>query len=758
MAGGLLIVAGVKSPTFLLAALLASIVSVTGATGGTAAPTTPDKFFVPLFAGGTARLEGVLATREFSFRLPEHVRYLPGSQCKLVFRASPLLLPDVSTMTVSLNGRQLTSMRPVSGRERHPEMQTVAIGLDSDVLQPGWNKLLVRCLLVTTSTPCRDVDNPASWVELTGGSGFEVAFSEQALFPELQRFPDALGEPQLMRLAEQNKDREPAVSLLVPDQGGDTAWRGVVVAAARLGQLLYLDDQSVRIGSLKDFAAQSSRCNGVIVAKREDLTAADLPVEFGLPLRGLKSGEGFLGEFITGEPARGQRRWIVVSGADDAGLEKAILVLGSSPALRDAAGNPSIIKEAPVVSPLTEKLAVPAEGPVTFDSLAGGGIMLRGLFRNETSRAWPLPPGWQTGSGGKLALDLSHAENLDKTSAFQVVVNDESIGSIALTEANAQRTRRVLPVPAGLPGRDPSTVAIRSYLDIGTVDCAHRNEERAWLDLAGSSTIDVPAVPLVIKDLSRLGLIAMRDAFLRRAVLVVPDEASEERNDLLVRYALHLGRQLSSMPVLWPQLATYGPDRPAAAGLVAGRSGVVFGSSRQWGSAFPRGTPLAAKAWDKDGGSLDLRGQTVPLAEFESGLVMAQLMPSPWRKGEIFAVVGGLTGPGGDAALALLTEPELGAQLAGNVAALDPEGRVVNYDTRLAGGESLADVLRETLHSNLSAADIRARREERQGKVEDASEFNRVMVAGFGGVLAAVFLAERLLSRRRRINRERNGQ
>ena len=185
---------------------------------------------------------------------------------------------------------------------------------------------------------------------------------------------------------------------------------------------------------------------------------------------------------------------------------------------------------------------------------------------------------------------------------------------------------------------------------------------------------------------------------------------------------------------------------------------MVFGSSRQWGSAFPRGTPLAAKAWDKDGGTLDLRGQTVPLAEFESGLVMAQLMPSPWRKGEIFAVVGGLTGPGGDAALALLTEPELGAQLAGNVAALDPEGRVVNYDTRLAGGESLADVLRETLHSNLSAADIRARREERQGKVEDASEFNRVMVAGFGGVLAAVFLAERLLSRRRRINRERNGQ
>ena len=729
------------------------MLSASGAAGATAA-STPSKFFVPLFNGESSRLEGVLASREFSFRLPEHVRYLPGSQFKLVFRASPLLLPDVSTMTVSLNGRQLTSMRPTGGREKQPERQTVAIDLESNALQPGWNKLLLRCLLVTTATPCRDVDNPASWVELAGGTGFDVAFAEQALFPELQRFPDALGEPRLMNLGAAHD--EPAVSLLVAPNGSDTAWRGVVVAAARLGQLLYLDEKSVRIGSLTDFAAKSVRSNGVIVAKREDLAAADLPVEFGLPLRGLKNGEGFLGEFITGEPARGQRRWILVSGADDAGLEKAILALGSAPALRDAAANPWIIKETPVISPVTDKLAAPTEGSVTFDSLNGGGIMLRGLFRNETSRFWPLPPGWQTGPGGKLTLDFSHAENLDKTSAFQVAVNDQSIGSIALTEANAQRTRRVLPIPAGLPGRDPSTVAIKSYLDIGTVDCAHRNEERAWLDLAGSSTIDVPAVPLVIDDLSRLGLITQRDAFLRRAALVVPEEASDERNELIVRYALHLGSQLSSMPVLWPQLATYGPNRPAAAESVAGRSGIVFGSSRQWGSAFPPGTPLAVKAGDRDGSKLDLRGQSVPMAEFERGLVMAQLMTSPWAKGELFAVVGGLTGYGGEDALAMLTEPELGAQFAGNVSALDPEGRVVNYDTRLVGRHSLADVLRETLHGNLTAADIRTRREAQQKEVEGATEFNRVMVAGFGGALAAVFLAERLLSRRRRINRERN--
>lgn len=750
------IVAAVKAPTLFLAAMIAAIVSTAGATVGTATAPAADKFFVPLFAGKATRLEGVLASREFTFRLPEHVRYLPGSQFKLVLRASPLLLPDVSTMTVNLNGRQLTSVRPLTARASQPEKQNITVALDNDALQPGWNKLSVRCLLVTTSTPCRDVDNPASWVELAEGTGFDVAFSDQALFPELPRFPDAMGEPHLMRLGAKNDS--PSVSLLVAPTAGDAEWRGVVIAAARLGQLLYLNDEAVRIGALKDFAAKASRSNGVLVAKRDDLAAADLPAEFGIPLRGLKNGEGFLGEFITGEPARGQRRWIVVSGADDAGLEKAALALGSAPALRNAPGNPWIVKELPAISPVTEKLTVPADGPVTFDSLTGGGIMLRGLFRNETSRAWPLPPGWQTAAGGELALDFSHAENLDKTSAFEVVVNNESIGSIALTEANAQRTRRLLAVPAGLPGRDPSQVVIRSYLDIGTVDCAHRNEERAWLDIAGSSTIDVPAEPLVIDNLSRVGLITMRDAFLRRAVLIVPEENSEERNDMIVRYALHLGRELASMPVLWPQLATYGPGRPAAFEAVSGRSGIVFGSSRQWGSAFPRGTPLAAVAWDKDGSKLDLRGQTVPVDEFERGLVLAQLMPSPWRKGEIFAVVGGLTNYGGEDALAMLTEPELSAQFAGNVSALDPEGRVVNYDTRLAGRESLADVFRQTLRGGMSAADIRAQRAAEEAKVGEATQFNRVMVAGFGGALAAVFLAERLLSRRRRINRERNGK
>ena len=68
-------------------------------------------FDVPLFSGAQSRLEGVLSRKEYAFRLPEHVLLEPGSELMLAWHASPLLLPDVSTMSVQLNDRDVTSVR-----------------------------------------------------------------------------------------------------------------------------------------------------------------------------------------------------------------------------------------------------------------------------------------------------------------------------------------------------------------------------------------------------------------------------------------------------------------------------------------------------------------------------------------------------------------------------------------------------------------------------------------------------------------------
>ena len=66
---------------------------------------------VPLFLSSHDRLDGALAKRDYLIRLPEHVRFEPGTELVLSYRSSPLLLPDVSTLSVKLNDRELTSVR-----------------------------------------------------------------------------------------------------------------------------------------------------------------------------------------------------------------------------------------------------------------------------------------------------------------------------------------------------------------------------------------------------------------------------------------------------------------------------------------------------------------------------------------------------------------------------------------------------------------------------------------------------------------------
>lgn len=713
-------------------------------------------FDVPLFSGAQSRLEGVLSRKEYAFRLPEHVLLEPGSELMLAWHASPLLLPDVSTMSVQLNDRDVTSVR-LGTKKETPDAQDrgkISIPLSADMLQPGWNRVTVNCLLQTTQSPCRDVDNPASWVELSSGSGIRVAAAAAPLFPELQRFPESLVEPALMNLAEfrrtASKERpEPVVSLLVPSDASEAELRSLLIASARMGQTVYTEPNAVQVKDVEAFADESTARNGMLIGLRSNLSKTPLPADIQKSLTALGAGEGFLAEIITGAPDS-QRRWIIVSGADSEGLEKAAQTLGSEMALRNVPANPWVISSAPVISPIAEKLAQPPAGPVAFDTLRDGAVTLRGLFRNQTSRDIQFPPGYQTTPGGFVDIDLAHSGALEKTSAFDVRLNDVVIGSVALTPQNAAGTRQRLLIPAGITGHDPSRLSVSSYLDIGTVDCAHRNEERAWLDLGGNSTVNFHTGPVLINDLSRLGLICLRDAFLRRAAIVIPAESSPERNELLKTIGIHLGRQLADMPALWPQVATYGPGLPPDPARLNGRSGLILGSAFQWPLAFGKNLRLAIEGAESPSSSIMLRGESVPVADFDSSLSFVQLLPSPWSKGELFATIGGLSGYGGKTTLDLLTEPSVSERLSGTVAAADASGRVITYDVRFIQEVSLSNQIRLGFTSGTTPADIEDQHMDKTEAGFLTQSINYWIAGASFAVMAGLYIIQRILIRRRK--------
>ena len=713
-------------------------------------------FDLPLLEFGDGRLEGVLAKKEYIFRLPEHVRYEPGSEMVLSYRASPLLL-DVSTFTVSLNDRQIASGRlghEARGVEKQNE-GTMTVPIPEGVLQPGWNRLVVRCLLQTTQTLCRDVDNPAAWMEFEPATHLRVAYSGQPLFVEIQRFPDSIAEPILMQLPEfrspdKKNKTEPVVSLLLPEESGDPELRAFLIAATRLGQTVYTPVEAVSTGDIGQFAELSDRRNGVLIGLRDDLAEQHLPGHIKKALSELQPGEGLLAEVIYGPPTSTQRRWVILSGSDGEGLEKAALTLGSSVALRSVPSNPWIVSKAPGISPVVEKLAQPAVGPLKLSSLENGEILLRGIFRNSASRQMAFPPGFETSNAGYVEFDFSHADNLDKTSAFEARLNDSVIGSVALAPDNSGRIKQRLAIPAGIAGRDPSLLTVSSYLDIGSVDCAHRNEERAWLKISGDTLVDIRTTPLKIDDLSRLNLLCLRDAFLRRTALLIPEEPDFKRNELVKVIGLHLGSRLPSMPILWPQLATYGPDAPPDANRVEKRSGLVLGSAFQWPEAFGRKSRLIVEGGGSHEDQIVLRGDKVPRTDFDPSLAFVQLVTSPWSSGEYFAAIGGLEGYGGNATLDLLTSPEISERLRGTVSAIDSERRLVTYDVRSIQEVSLSDQMRFAFAPERNEEDLEGREIAKTEAGMVATITNIGIGTGALVFLAALFILQRIVVRRRR--------
>ena len=712
---------------------------------------------VPFFQSTHDRLDGCLAKRDYLIRLPEHVRFEAGSEILLTYRASPLLMPDVSTLSVRLNDRELTSVRLGSQKgASSQDPSTLRIPVSAGMLLPGWNRISLGCLLQTTEEMCRDVDNPAAWLEVEAGSALKLSYSIVPLFPEIQRFPHAMTEPQLLVLSDRfatgsKKKQEPVVSVLMPWDAGESELRTFLICTARMGQTGYVRPESILSADLSAFDADSESRNGILIATKEALASVDLPPELKSTIAGLKNGEGLLAEIIVGDAKSTQHRWMVLSGGDGEGLEKAALTVGSSMALRNTTSNPLIVTEEPIVSPIEERMAQPKTGAVKLGSLPGGDMILRGLFRQAGERALVFPPGFQTTSRSHLDLDFSHAGNLEKTSAFDVKLNDVLIGSIALTPENSNPSRRRLAIPAGITGRDLSKLSVSSYLDIGRADCAHIVEERAWLNIAGSSMLDINIAPLEINDLSRIGLLCQRDAFLRRAALIVPELPSQDRDELIKTLALNLGSQLASMPILWPQLATYAPGIPATATRVEKRSGVVLGSAFQWSEALPSKTPLVIQAVDGKNDKLSLRGEAVSVGDFDPSMAFAQLVPSPWTQGEIFATVGGISGYGGGSAIAMLTDPEVGECLTGTVAAIDDQKRIVTYDVRYIQEVSLSEQLARGFASGVTKEQAENEKIEKAEALTLASIMDKWLIVGAIFTLAVLFLIQRLAVRRREI-------
>ncbi len=688
------------------------------------------------------RFAGEISGRDFFFRLPEHIVARAGSELDVLVRFSPQFAPLVLGMAASVNGRELSregmdAAAPAGTNELALRLRAV---VPAELLGAGWNRVSLLWLPRQTGVANRALLKSTSWVIWKLESQVTVAYERLPLFPELLRFPETLAEEKLLHPGMAGPEAAPTVEVLLPGERRDVHLRAAAVLGARLGQVGYLSDQDCRVGRIENEARLATGRNVVLVGRADELGDVSSFTNIAGKVAALRPGQGLLAETIAGNyPA--QRRLLLVTGGDDAGVEKAILTLGDAGALASAPPNPAAIETEPKLSLATEAAARPSGEFLKLKSSGWNLRSLRGYYGEESFSGWRLPPGFDLSSGG-LNLLFSHSPSLTN-SLLEVLVNGERVGSVSLLPENASPAEAKIPLPKGLAGRDPMLLTFRASLEPAGTEGEQPAGEQAWVTISGDSALETAAATAKIHGLNQIGRVLLRDCFLRRAAFLLPASASLEEAQMLFDLAMNLGRNLPSSPVLWPEACSYGSATPPSPLRLRGRAVLLLGSAGQWNSALPPGARLPVELAPNETGIVRMQGRHSRIADFEPSLMFVQLTPSPWSVEETMLVAGGWRDFATPALKQLLVQAAPAGVMFGNLCAMDANGRAAAYDTRQPSAESFAERIQRRIPAGLSVAETNLRLHDQELRGQQSARVNRLMMYACG-VLLLLFVGVRL--------------
>ena len=133
-------------------------------------------------------------------------------------------------------------------------------------------------------------------------------------------------------------------------------------------------------------------------------------------------------------------------------------------------------------------------GSAAFTDLGLPISNLSGLGNQTTTIQLYHPPGAQLGRGSQLRLKFRHAAILlQGKSMLTLKINDQPIGSIALTPENANNGELLCTLPIEIVDSNSWLIQITAHHEVPNPDCSKQYEAVAWTTILGSSIISLKA-------------------------------------------------------------------------------------------------------------------------------------------------------------------------------------------------------------------------------------------------------------------------
>lgn len=624
---------------------------------------------VPVFSDDRV-VTGINQRIDVFFEIGKNRRSAEGSSLFLSFGHSPVLIGELSYITVLMDDVPLTSI-PLDAT--NAERGSASIPLSEVTLGPGWHKLSFRVQMNATLLACANPDSPANWLVLFRESRLDLLLADMTPEPDLAVYPSPFYED-----AGSGPAGNPQTVMVLPDEPVHEE----LAAAARLVQFFSRQNAASRMAfavypesELPDGLADTRHVIWVGLEHRWKAAGRDMVRTMRETVLPPDWEGGFIGLMRTG--GDDPRLQLVIAG-NGAELARGAHILSDPVLYGQLRGAYSLLTEQPVKPQPADDPETGREVAVTFADMGYGRIVMENTLVGQAQIHYNLPANWEFSGPGRLRLAYAHSTSVNLTeSVIAVKFNGIPVGSQYLRDSSGNRGLMDLELaPELLSQRRTLEIEVQVEFITAGLKPDDALEPCSDMSFIGHWAVIDPASVLVFTPAER-----------RRADLAsipYPFAANGRWNDTAVVMAVRPGRETLSL--LMTLIGIMGRDARDSSGLrflppddlvperTAGSHLIVIGEADGLPPELADDPDIPLRYGD--GRVTGTIAGVEILDELQRRSVAVQLSASPYD--ERFRLLKVVVTEGGRPGMLTraLTDPEQAFALAGTLAIVDARGRV----------------------------------------------------------------------------------
>ena len=598
-----------------------------------------------LNGGQAVDLVGLISTQTVDVTLPDNWKIKDQSWLEIETTASDLLDLAKASLTISLNGLQVSSLRIINIAGN-----TKRIAIPADFFKQGKNTLTFEGLLYLlddSQTNCRVWDDPSRWLLIGPKSMLHISFQKQSLSVDLSNFPEVFLQP----LDGYLTNGENQTLIVLPDEVKKDDLTALAAASYFLGHEAGENFKWVpQILTQSEFSATP-------VSDKNIIFINNIPSQFE---KDIATEKDAIAMFPS--PSDDGKAVMVISDQNrDDGYTPA-LVFGDSAKKVLLNGNVAYLDRATLPPPPAFK------NIYSFEELGYFDRTVRGIGKENLIYRIYIP--YQVDpTTAALILQLSHSPALDtNVSSFSVYLNGFTVASILPSARNA----KLDPIHVDLPRNrfHPGINFLRISFDLHlSYNSCERSPESVWATIFNTSSLEmtyrkrtsIPSLkdfPMPFNDYPGFSFVIPNDKDTKTIIHVAQ-----------LAFSMGASSAFANQPPGISTTNNYSASKSSQTNLIL----VGLPSENK---AIEEINPFLPQPFTDDLKYLqDGYGVYLPSVDQNASTGLLQIIPSPWAKNGTMLILTGTDSQGMDWAWDVLLDPAMRAKFSGNIMVVGSQKR-----------------------------------------------------------------------------------